>query len=960
MTHHRPPSSLKNILSVCSHLVRQVGEGVRRFSRQRDRDDLNASLFDAIPVAIALRDGDGRTYFKNSSWRESFSDRDDLEEICAEDRDRVRQTLDRAVLTGKNTTLSYGILSEDGTERAIVETLTPLSTRDQRTPAVVRVRFDVSNLKQVEQTLQEREKQLSTLIQSISDGLIVVDRQGTIRFVNPAAAILFGRSISSLLGEELGIPSTGDTVTELETLSTTGKVNVSQMKTQTLEWDGVASYVILLRDITDRRQAEEAQRQSQHLAEQIADLTPTFVHIFDLQQRRNLYVNRHNCQFFGRTANQLRQEGEALALERIHPEDIDQIERLYNRLAEAEDGEILESEFRLKNKDDQWRWLHKWDVVLTRTASGLPQQILGTAIDITERKQMEEELRQTNAQLQAIFAALPDLFFRIRSDGTILDYQAGTAVELYLPPEAFLGHLLQELLPSDIAPQFQAAISRVCQTQEFVTLEYVLPIDGNTQHYECRLTPIAKDETIAIVRNISDRKRAEEQLRYDALHDALTGLPNRSLFVDRLAQAIQRAKRRSHYLFAVLFLDLDRFKVINESVGHSIGDRLLVEIARRLEGCLRAADSVARLGGDEFTVLLDDLDNPEEVTRISRRIQRALLPPFNIDGHEMFTTVSIGIALSSTGYDRPEDVLRDADIAMYRAKERGKARHEVFDRAMHERAMERLQLESELWRAVDRLGDSFAPHARSGFESEFKVVYQPIVDLQTEQLAGFEALVRWHHPTRGRVSPGEFIPVAEETGAIVPLGEWILAEACRQLQAWRTGTNGSAASRLRVSVNLSGKQLEEPEFLHRIDRVLARTQLPGEALKLEMTESMLMENSEATMDVLQQLRDRGIQLSIDDFGTGYSCLSYLQQFPVNTLKIDRSFVSPIGGDRENLGIVQAILNLATHLGMDAIAEGIETAEQFECLKDLGCRYAQGYFVSHPLEVPAATEWIDRL
>ncbi|MDC0835245.1 EAL domain-containing protein [Geitlerinema sp. CS-897] len=957
MTHHRPKRpSLEQIVSTCRHVVRQLGDRARLGRPHRDRTE-SLRLLDALPIAIALSDGAGRTDFKNRLWRETFGDTEEFETVCPEDRDRVVRTVRQAIARHENASIDYRMSCEDGSERAIVETL--ISLEDTLSWEFLRVRVDVSRSRQAERALQAQDTQLSILVQTMSDGLLVVDLQGIVRFANPAAAVLFGRSISSLLGRELGIPGTGNAVTELETLSEIGRVNVSQMKTHTIEWDGVPAYLILLRDITDRRQAEDARRESQRLAEQIADLTPTFVHIFDVRQRRNLYVNRHNCQFFGLSADELHEAGESLLMERVHPDDRLQIEAFYARLALAEDGEVLESEFRLKNHEGQWRWLHQWDVILTRTASGSPERVLGTAIDITDRKQIEEELRQTNAQLQAIFAALPDLFFRTRYDGTILDYQAGTAVELYLPPEAFLNRRLADLFPSEVAERFQAALDRVCQTQQLVTLEYKLRIPNGIQHYECRLMPIGNDEAIAIVRNITDRKRAEEQLRYDALHDTLTGLPNRTLFVDRLAQAIQRAKRRSKYLFAVLFLDLDRFKVVNESVGHAIGDRLLVEIARRLEECLRASDSVARLGGDEFTILLDDLDNPEEVTRISRRIQQHLSPPFDIDGHVMFTTVSIGIALSSTGYERPEDVLRDADIAMYRAKEGGKARHEVFDRVMHERAMARLQLESELWRAVDRLGRrGNVPHARSGLESEFCVVYQPIVYLQTGQLAGFEALVRWQHPTRGRVSPTEFISVAEETGAIVPLGEWILEEACRQLQRWRHG-NPSISPPLQVSVNLSGKQLEESEFLARVDRVLARTQLPGDALKLEMTESMLMRNSKATMAVLCQLRDRGIQLSIDDFGTGYSCLSYLQQFPVNTLKIDRSFVSPIGRPTENLGIVQAILNLATHLGMDAIAEGIETPQQFDRLKELGCRFAQGYFVSHPLDVEAATEWVER-
>ncbi len=437
--------------------------------------------------------------------------------------------------------------------------------------------------------------------------------------------------------------------------------------------------------------------------------------------------------------------------------------------------------------------------------------------------------------------------------------------------------------------------------------------------------------------DITGRKVAEEQLLHDAFHDALTGLSNRALFIDRLGQSIGRAKRRKDYQFAVLFLDIDRFKVVNDSLGHMVGDQLLISIAQRLEACLRPGDTVARLGGDEFAIFLDDVKDISDVTRVADRIQRELALPFKLSGQEIFTPASIGIALSATGYDRPEDLLRDADTAMYRAKALGKARHEVFDPAMRARAMERLQLETDLRRAIER--------------EEIRLHYQPIVSLEAGGITGFEALVRWAHPQRGLVLPAEFITVAEETGLIIPIGWRVLGEACRQTRVWQE--RFPASSRLSVSVNLSGKQFMQSDLIQRIGQILQETGLDARCLWLEITESVIMEHAESTVSLLSQLKGLGVQLDIDDFGTGYSSLGYLNRFPVDTLKVDRSFVSRMCVNEENAEIVRTILTLASNLGMDVIAEGVETAEQLEQLRALKCKYGQGYFFFKPVDSEAA-------
>lgn len=441
------------------------------------------------------------------------------------------------------------------------------------------------------------------------------------------------------------------------------------------------------------------------------------------------------------------------------------------------------------------------------------------------------------------------------------------------------------------------------------------------------------------IQDVSARKRAEEQIHHAAFHDALTGLPNRTLLADRLSMAVERAKRAASYKFAVLFLDLDRFKVVNDSLGHEMGDHLLVELSRRLEACIRKVDTVARLGGDEFAVLLDGIDALDDPVDIAKRIQEALKQPFQLEGHEFVTSGSIGIAYSSHGYERPEDILRDADMAMYRAKANGKARHEIFDANMHTRAVEALRLETELRHAIDR--------------GEIQAHYQPIVSLETKTIVGFEALARWQHPQRGIVSTADFISLAEETGLIEPLGIGILRQACCQLREWQK--TYPMEPPLTVSVNLSSRQFKQANLVDVIKCTLAEAELDPACLRLEITESILMSEAVVAIEMLKQLKSIGVQLSIDDFGTGYSSLSYLHRFPFDILKIDRSFVTRMSSDKESRSIVKTIVTLAAELGKAAVAEGVETEDHREALVELSCEYGQGYLFSKPVAPVEAEE-----
>ncbi len=392
-------------------------------------------------------------------------------------------------------------------------------------------------------------------------------------------------------------------------------------------------------------------------------------------------------------------------------------------------------------------------------------------------------------------------------------------------------------------------------------------------------------EAIRIAGSLSDiteNKRAQHQLLKDALHDTLTGLPNRALFTDRLTQSISRTARNARELFAVLFLDFDRFKLINDSLGHSFGDQILIEIGHRLKECTRGVDTVARLGGDEFAILLTDLDAEETAEEIARRINKSLAEPFLIADRKIVSNASIGIAFSSLGYGHPEEMIRDADIAMYQAKSEGRARHIVFEKGMHVRAVSKLELETDLRRAIEN--------------EEFFMVYQPVVDADTEKLSGFEALIRWRHPTNGQVPPGDFIPIAEETKLIIPIGKWVLQDACRQMRKW---VKRHPKSDLTVSVNISPEQFSDPDLIQDIEDILAETQLDGRHLKVEITESAIMENPHEVTNRLLQLRKMGVKLHVDDFGTGYSSLSHLHRFPIDALKVDRSFVISMGESQEN-------------------------------------------------------------
>jgi diguanylate cyclase (GGDEF)-like protein/PAS domain S-box-containing protein len=478
----------------------------------------------------------------------------------------------------------------------------------------------------------------------------------------------------------------------------------------------------------------------------------------------------------------------------------------------------------------------------------------------------------------------------------------------------------------------------------FTNEHRMLHKDGSYRWVLCRGMAVWDEDGNAIrmagsISDITDRKIAEERLLHDAFHDPLTGLANKTLFFDRLSQALLRLKRNTDYNFAVLFMDLDRFKDINDSIGHLVGDHLLIQVAEMLSKGVRSVDTLARFGGDEFIILLDDIKDNQGVMRVADWIQEQFLNPIHVDDHEVFTSTSIGVVFSTPEYQAHEEIIRDADIAMYFAKNQGGERVEIFKPSMRQRVLKRLRLETDLRKAIG--------------EGELRVHYQPIADLNSGNLVGVEALVRWQHPQRGLIYPGGFMPLAEETGIVIDIDRWVLRQACQQIHSWNQTFNPNPT--LSVSVNISAKHIATPELRQYVEDVLEETGLASENLKLEITEFSLVDHSAITASAFSNLQNLGVQIQIDDFGIGYSSLGYLSSFPINALKIDRSFVGNIAEDTDQRNIVEAIIGLTERLDVNVIAEGVETHAQLDQLRQLGCPLGQGYLLSTPMDVPDVEE-----
>lgn len=617
------------------------------------------------------------------------------------------------------------------------------------------------------------------------------------------------------------------------------------------------------------------------------------------------------------------------------------------------EGNVQGFEARVRRRDGTILWIAE-NARTVRGPSGNVLYFEGTVEDITARREAEDALR-TSQERYALAAQ--------GSNGGLWEWDLLEDRFYYSPRWAALVGVQENELSERPEEWWDRTHPRDI---DLLRQEIQSHLKGHTPHFECEFRILHKDGTwrwvlsrgtalrdangkplrmAGSVEEVTSRKRVEEQLMQGALYDGLTGFPNRALLLDRARRALVRSRKSAgaHYV-GVLLLDIDRFKLVNDSLGHEAGDELVVAVGQAIEECLNARDTVARLGGDEFAILMEGYQDLSVFTRMAETVLARVALPVRLRGQELYVTVSAGIAISERAQDQPEDLLRDAEAAMYKAKSQGKGRHMVYNPGMHEYAVAHLEMESALRRAVER--------------EEFRVYYQPILELEDGRLAGFEALVRWVHPDKGIVSPAVFIPLAEESGLIVDIGRTVLRDSCRQVALWRR--EHPDAESIWISVNLSVKQFALPDIVEQVRSVLFETGLPGECLKLEITESVIMDNSaDASMKVLG-LKDLGIRLSIDDFGTGYSSLSYLHQFPFDALKIDRSFVMRLGDAPERAAIVRTIIQLAQNLGMETVAEGVETKFQLGGLRAMGCRYGQGYLFGKPAPADDAVKWLGQI
>ena len=846
------------------------------------------------------------------------------------------------------TSYEVDCIRKDGT-RLTLEVNSSVIMKNGEPVAIQGIARDITERKCAEEAIRESEAKFRTLAETASDAIITIDQDGAIYFVNAGTEKIFGHSADSMIGQKLTmlIPeryreahSAG-----LDRYMRSGKRNIPwkavelpglhrdgheiQLELSFAEYEknGVRFFTSVIRDITDRKQSQEALLESESRFRDLFENANDLIYTHDLLGNFTS-LNRAGERITGYSRD------EALGMnigDVVAPGSLAAAQEMTRRKLSEDVSTTYEID--IVSKSGKIVSLELSTRLIVR--HGVPVGVQGIGRDITERKRSENALKESENRYRQLGEGIFHQVWTAEPSGK-LDYVNSRTLKYFnKTAKEIVGEGWQNVVHPDDLPECIRRWTRALETGELYETEFRLRRYDGTYRWHKATATCSRDASGAVVKwfgtntDIEDQKATEEKLNYYARHDTLTNLPNRVEFMNHLKIAVERAKENPMSRFAVLFLDLDRFKVVNDSLGHVIGDKLLIAIADRLKTYVRPGDVVARLGGDEFTILLNRTGGPEEVVNIADRVQRNLSKPFKLDNYEVFTSASIGIIVSDEIMREPEDFLRDADAAMYRAKESGKARYEVFDREMHVRNMNLLQVETDLRHAVER--------------NEFEVLYQPIVELETGAIHEFEALLRWRHPVHGLIAPDEFVGVAEETGLIIEIGQWIIEQACRQIAKWQR----NLPTQLCISVNLSAKQLMHPSLTKQVMQTLETTGLDPRQLKLEVTESTVMEHSEKALSVLKELDERGVLLSTDDFGTGYSSLSYLQKFPFDRLKIDRSFIDKMEEDAKSASIVKTILMLGENLDIEVVAEGIETAEQLAHLRKLGCSLGQGYFFSRP-------------
>ncbi|MFL5380880.1 MAG: PAS domain S-box protein [Longimicrobiaceae bacterium] len=835
------------------------------------------------------------------------------------------------------------ILRKDGGERWIDFTAGTVTYLGR--PAALGTAFDVTERRRADAALHRQ----ALAFENLYDAVILSGRDGRITDWNPAAERIYGFTRDEVLGKtavELWMePSEAADLDQriLDALEEEGRWRGEIRFVRKDGSRGVSETLVVPlvdargrrvgalgvnRDVTERKRTEEALRTSEERFRLIVTGTQqVFFYVHDLE---GVYESLSPSvrDVLGYAPDELVGKPYSV-LHTGHDSDRTVEERTASTIGSGVPNTCLVF---ARHREGHIVALELVETAVRR--GGRVRAVQGFARNVTERIRAEDALRDSEERYRTLFEESRDAVYMSSIDGGMLRANQAMLEMFGIEPGELPSLRLADLYydPSD-RQRFRDEIFRTGYVRD-----YELRLkrrDGTPVHclISATLRRAPTGEVVGfqgIIHDITQRKRAEEQLAYGALHDALTGLPNRALFVDRLGQALERV-RRGGPPFAVFFLDVDRFKVVNDSLGHAVGDELLIAVAGRMERVVRPGDTVARFGGDEFTLLVEAVGGAVDATHMAERVLEALAEPFSLDRHEVFTSASVGIAVGATGAEDPEVLLRSADAALSRAKALGKNRYEVFDRAMHAEAVERLRLETDLRRALER--------------DELVLHYQPIVRLGDGRIDGFEALLRWRHPERGWVSPNLFIPVAEEMGLIHTLGRWVFEEACGRARGWM---DAFAGRRVRMAVNLSAAQFSQADLADHVERAMEACGLPPGVVHLEITESVILEHAGPALAILARLREMGVGLCMDDFGTGYSSLGYLHRFPIDELKIDRSFVARMELDPRNTQLVQAIAGLARNLGVKVVAEGVETREQLDALRAMGCDFAQGFLFSEPL------------
>lgn len=918
-------------------------------------------LVDHLPIPAMLLDGQGKFLSQNTAHRAALGYTDG---ILAERGPATYMGDDhfeeiRNALTGTGSHLG-SVVCGTATGRSISLDVSAFAAVGPESdgPLWVLLLQRASFRPHMEHELDQTVSLLQATLDSTADGLLVVDHEGRIMNFNKRLSKIWDtpppEALESDETEPMGFIL--DRLVDAEDLRATLRIlteNPKRKASGRLELkDGrtiehysrpqkmgaeIVGRVWSFRDVTEQihiqealREGEERYRKLFHNSRQaiyVTDATGVFIDVNEaaldiLGCTRDEILGMHAREFWA-----------------------DQDEHARFREALENTGTVRNFEGRLRRLDGT-----EMDCLLTTTAQydshGELVGYQGIFDDISEQKRAQMALRSSEEYFRSLIENALDTITILDRDG-VIRYQSPSVHRVlgYDPGELVGKHVFDYIHPEDRGDTVKALAGIMATPGESSDVKLRFQhMDGSWRFMEAVGRNLLDDPVVRGVvinaRDATDRREAEERLIHDAFHDKLTGLPNRALLLDRLNQMLARSKRTGKADFSVLFLDLDRFKVINDSLGHMIGDQMLISVARRLDACSRPGDTVARLGGDEFTMVLDGTHDEEEATRIANRVHEAMRQPIILEGHEVFTAVSIGIAPGASTYESAEELLRDADLAMYRAKALGKDRHIVFDESMHADAMAMLRLESELRKAIEG--------------QQFRLFYQPIVALETNVVTSFEALLRWEHPERGLLFPKDFISVAEETQIIIPLGWWVLEETIRQVAEWER--EFKVHDDLTVHVNLSGVQFTQGDLIPGLRDVLGKYDVPAHRINLELTEGIIMEQAEAAIRTLHRLNDLGLQLSIDDFGTGYSSLTYLHRFPTQNVKLDRSFVSNMD-PKESSGIVRTIIDLAHDLGMRVVAEGIESPGQAQQLADMSCEAGQGFYFGQAVPAKEARELI---